>query len=203
MIVGLTGKKQAGKSAAAKLLAVYSPLPVVEVSFAAKLKELAAASLGISVDDLERWKNDPLAIVAAGLEVELGGFIAAKTQTVRQYVQSFGQAHRDLIGEDFWVDMALPRFKVGGYKDALYVVTDVRYENEATRVRALDGDVVRVTGPSYVEHVDDPHPSEKPLERWLVDYELLNVTRHDGFASLDFQVRRLLRWLGLDAQVRR
>lgn len=196
MIVGLTGRKQAGKNAAAKLLAVYSPLPVVEVAFADLLKQAAAATLGCTVADLERWKNYEHAVVSVGEAVEEGWLVGGKTQTVRSYIQRFGQHHRDRFGEDFWVDKALPRGR--SYTDALYVVTDVRYLNEAQRVKALDGELVLVVGPVEVERAVDTHVSEKPLADELIDYALNNRDRTDGFAGLDFQVRKLLHWLDLE-----
>lgn len=199
MIIGLTGRKQAGKNACARLIRLYAGREVVEVSFAALLKQSAAAVLGCEVDDLERWKNDPHALVCVGLEVELGGFIAARTQTVREFLQRYGtEGHRDLLGPDFWVDAALP--SSSDYSGALYVVTDVRFPNEARRVKALGGTIVRIIGPPEIEDAGDAHASETPLPDELVDIKLGNVRRDDGFAALDFGVRLLLRELDVEVE---
>lgn len=194
MILGLHGKIGSGKNECARRLAVISALPVIEVSFAAKLKQSAAALLGCSVDDLERWKNDPQKIVAIGAALDgydiatLPGF----TQTLRSFLQRYGtEAHRDIFGEDFWLDAALPihSVAVGAYSDALYVVTDVRFENEAQRVRDLGGVVVRVVGPN---NETGDHRSERALN---CDCAIVNTTRDDNFQSLDRQLRALLRKL--------
>jgi len=205
MVIGLTGKKQAGKNAVAKLLAVYSPLPVVEVSYAAKLKQSVAALLGCEVDDLERWKNDPsVKIQVARWPHELLACI-----TMREFLQRYGtESHREIFGKDFWLDAALPLPELwapegapeaaeydDAYGDALYVVTDVRFPNEAERIKELGGTVVRVVGPPEVEEVTDGHASEAPLPDELVDLTLFNDRRDDEFAALDTRVRTLLKML--------
>ncbi len=191
MIIGLTGKMRAGKNTVADRLKVISDLPVVEVSFAAKLKQSAAAALGCTVEDLERWKNDTRVMVDAVLELEDGVFIpVVPPSNVREYLQHYGtEAHRDVFGEDFWLDAALPLTYSGGYDDALYVVTDIRFQNEATRVLDLSGEVIRVVGP---EEETGDHPSEQVVDCHL---SIDNTVRDDGFESLDAQLEALLEFL--------
>jgi hypothetical protein len=195
VIIGLHGKMGAGKNEAAKRLARLSSLPVVEVSYAAKLKESAAALLGCTVADLERWKNDPMmTVVLCNLENE----DPLDVRTVRSFLQRYGtEAHRDVFGEDFWLDAALPAERNGirgrvAYDESLYVVTDVRFPNEAQRIRDLGGIVVGIIGPS-----DDTgsHASEVPLD---CDLWINNTRRDDGYATLDVQLaERVLAPLGL------
>lgn len=191
MIVGLTGRKQAGKNATAKRLALYAGREVVEISFAGLLKQSAAAVLGVDVDDLERWKNDEQAVVAVGLQV--GDALLGPSQTVRSFLQRYGtEGHRDLLGKNFWVNAALPFGR--DYGDGrLYVVTDVRFLNEARRVKELGGEIIRIIGPAEVENVGDTHASETPLPDVWVDSVLWNTKRDDEFAALDYEVRKWLR----------
>lgn len=193
MIVGLHGKIGAGKNEAAKRLAILSSMPVVEVSFAAKLKQSAAALLGCTVADLELWKNDSSKLVCAGGLYDALGFVpyGNLSQTVRSFLQRYGtEAHRDVFGADFWLDAALPLPAHAGqfalYNDALYVATDVRFPNEAERVRELGGVMVGLTGP---DTDTGSHASEVPLEcdRWID-----NAIRDDGYTSLDGQLGVLL-----------
>lgn len=193
MIIGLHGKMGSGKNTAALRLAQIAP-PVVEVSFAAKLKESAAALIGCTVADLELWKNDPSKCVAVGGLYDGLGFQQTRVFTVREYLQRYGtEAHRDVFGADFWLDAALPvppehRGKIADwYGDALYVVTDVRFPNEAVRVRELGGIVVGVRGP---ETDTGNHASEQVLD---CDVWIDNTARDDGFAALDGGLRNLLR----------
>jgi hypothetical protein len=184
VILGLHGKMGAGKNEAAKRLGRLSgALPVVEVSFAAALKRSAAAALGVTVDDLERWKNDP----EAWILVDVGG-THRSTQTVRSFLQRYGtEAHRDVFGASFWLDAAMPAD--GAYDDALYVVTDVRFANEAARVRFLGGYVVLIQG---ANSDTGSHPSEALLDQEEADFIIDNSRRDDGFASLDRQLVGIL-----------
>lgn len=176
----------AGKNAAARRLAhLYLPLRVVEVSFAAKLKQSFAALLGCEIADLERWKNHPNAY----LDVRIGERIA-EGQTIRSALQRYGtEAHREIFGQGFWLDAALPIPPSGAtmYDDALYVVTDVRFENEAQRIRDLGGYVILIRGPN--EHTGG-HASEVELDN--CEYRIDNRERGDGYASLDAQLSSVL-----------
>jgi hypothetical protein len=201
MIVGLTGRKQAGKNTVAALLNIYSPLPVVEVSFAALLKKSAAAVLGVAVEDLERWKNDAGALVSAVGPSREGGGDTWHSQTVREFLQRFGtEGHRDLMGPDFWVNAALPQSR--DYRDGkLYVVTDVRFANEAARVTDLGGSIYRVLGPTEVEGAGDEHASEKPLASHWVSGIIDNRRRDAVFVALKAEVKEFVQLeLGLVPQ---
>lgn len=193
MIIGLHGKMGSGKNEAAQRIAKVSSLPVVEIAYGRKLKESVAALLGVSLGDLEIWKNNPARCVSVGTMVDGLGFVAHKDkiQSVRSFLQRYGtESHRDVFGQDFWLDAALPLPDhagfLGRYDDALYVVTDMRFPNEAERVKDLGGVTVRIIGPN-----DDTgsHPSEQTLE---CDYEIDNTIRDDRFASLDAQLAALL-----------
>lgn len=192
MIVGLHGKMGAGKNEAARRIAHLCDLwdgpEVVEVSFAAALKRSAAAVLGVSVAELERWKNDGSVRVDV-LRWQDDVSDELSSQTVRSFLQRYGtEAHRDVFGQDFWLDAALPIGRGAiEYDDSLYVVTDVRFANEAERVRDLGGVVVRVVGP---DSGTGTHSSEQVLDD--VDVTIDNAERSDGFANLDRQIADLL-----------
>lgn len=185
MILGLHGKMGSGKNEVARRLALLlrgKGLPLYEVSFAAKLKQSAAALLGCTVDDLEAWKNDPEMWVCLAAH---GGYDVREGQTVRSFLQRYGtEAHREVFGEDFWLDAALPLDR--DYSGGLYVVTDVRFPNEAERVRHLGGTVVHIVGQN---EDTGSHASERSLHCF---YEIDNRIRDDDFASLDKQLIALL-----------
>lgn len=197
MIVGLHGKMRAGKNTAAERIAylLRGRVPVYEVSYAAKLKESAAALLGTEVSLLEFLKNRPDAEVSLSWRVEDSEGrqgTARLSHTVREYLQRYGtESHREVFGEDFWVDAALPTD--GDYDDALYLVTDVRFPNESARIRELGGLIVKLIGP---ESDTGSHASEQELDAEIV---IDNSVRDDGFARLDQQLTGLLRVLGLAA----
>jgi len=84
--------------------------------------------------------------------------------TIREYLQRYGtESHREVFGTDFWVDMALPIDT--DHSDKLLVVTDVRFPNEATRVKDLGGQVWKIERETETAHGD--HPSEQDLDQWV------------------------------------
>lgn len=187
MIIGFTGRMGSGKNEAAKQLAsMYPKGKVVEISFARKLKESASALLDISLDDIERWKNDPhIRVVVRGTD----GYAYAD-MGFRGFLQRFGtEAHRNVFSEDFWLDAALPLD--GPYdSDVIYAVTDVRFQNEADRVRDLGGTVVRVIGND--EKKPTTHRSEDIPG---ADFVIHNTERNDDFLALREQLYYLVEGL--------
>lgn len=187
MLIGLTGPKQAGKDTVYERARhiMDGVVPVERRSFADALYESAAASLGVSVDDLRRWKNDPDYYVTVGL----ASCFPSAQQTVRSYLQRYGtEAHREVFGGDFWVenvDLA--------HAGRIVFVTDVRFEEEAQAVRRAGGIIVRVVGPDEVEHAGDGHASEAGLAGGLIDFRIPNRKRNDGFRDLDFALSAFLR----------
>lgn len=61
-----------------------------------------------------------------------------RSLSFRELLQRYGtEAHRDIFGQNFWVDVTLP---LGGYYPGrAIVVTDCRFRNEAERVKYLGG----------------------------------------------------------------
>lgn len=185
MIIGLHGRLQAGKDTAMHRLAyILAPSPVVHVSYARKLKESVAALFDIATPLIETWKTQPDTVVAIQ-RLEHGGRRTVTQLTFREFLQRYGtESHRDVFGEDFWLDQALPMDK--DYTDAVYVVTDARFPNELKRIKDLGGVTVRIDGP--LEFTGE-HRSETQHE---CDFVIDNRIRDDGFRELDYQLRELL-----------
>jgi hypothetical protein len=195
VIVGFTGRIGAGKNEAAKRLAFYSQLPVIEVSYAEKLKQSVAALLGITREQIERWKNDPSVRVevVAGASFFSEEFVSMRFRT---FLQRYGtEAHRHTFDEDFWLDMALPLDR--SYGDAIYTVTDCRFPNEWQRIKSLGGLVVRLHG---ANNQTGEHESEQDLP-----YDVLidNSKRDDDFEALDAQLQSLAYLIGAALPPRR
>lgn len=196
MLIGLHGRKQAGKDTTCARIAhvMAGVLDVERVSFADRLYRSAAAALGVTVEQLQEWKTDPdvtIAVVGYGYVGVTRPQRSLAELSAREYLQRYGtEAHRDVFGPDFWVEQ-VPL----DHDRRIVVVTDVRFENEARAVRRAGGFVVHVVGPRSVENAGDGHASEKPLPPELVDDTLPNAVRDDGFRCLDTQVAQLLRRL--------
>jgi hypothetical protein len=184
---------------------------VHRVGFADKLKIMAAKALGFTTqtDDecialmnecKESWSFDVRAHQESGRGTKA-------MFSGRQYLQWFGGEARGVFGDTFWIDQVLPepskisRGPLRGIEteratfarnvekelDKRYpgtdilVITDVRYPNEAERVRQLGGEIWEIVKPDLES---DGHASEQPLSRGLVDVTLLNDGSIDDLRSL-------------------
>lgn len=193
MLIGLNGRKQAGKDTVCERIAhkLADVIEVERVSFADLLYVSAAEALGVSVEWLQAHKSDTAARVAIGIRYDELGIVPTSELTVREYLQRYGtEAHRSVFGDNFWVEQV--ERKLAAHRERIVVVTDVRFENEARAVRAAAGAVVEVIGPMG-SVTDDAHASETPLPVELVDVVIPNLVRDDEFRALDGEVDRLLR----------
>lgn len=119
--------------------------------------------------------------------------------TGREYLQNYGtEAHRDVFGPDFWVDQLFAGVQpatADTYANAsaervfdnehlapkppeVAVISDVRFSNEAARLRSERGMVWRVARPLEGR---DAHISEAPLDGRWVDYTLFNNSTLEDF----------------------
>lgn len=178
MLIGLHGQKRVGKDTVCGfLLEWYEQLGygVERRSFASSLKLSAARAIGLqfeTAEEAEEWAE----LFKLHGEIRHGalGHTPSVVISGREYLQNYGtQAHRDIFGTDFWVDMCLPPHSSELPDDTIVVVTDVRFPNEAQRIRDLGGEVWHILRPE-LEQEGDTHASEVPLPSDLVDYVIVN-----------------------------
>ena len=182
MIIGLHGRAQAGKDTVYERARHLYGDRVQRRSFADLLYRSAATTLGVHDSNLRSWKANP----DVTIEVVHREWGALHITDVRSYLQRYGtEAHRDLFGDDFWVD----QLDLSHDPDAIVFVTDVRFNNEAQAILDAGGCIVQVIGP---ETADDAHRSEAGVDPRLTEWVVDNSARRDGFAHLDYQVRNLV-----------
>lgn len=154
-VVGLAGHAGAGKDEVARIIAELRPDWIVRRdAFADRLKVSAARALGYSCSDQEAIEIMNHIKECGWIETDSRDY--ATKVCGRTFLQLYGtEAHRDVFGEDFWVDQVLPNSCAGffGREDAfdLLVVTDVRFPNEVAR-----GLVWLVDRPSVTPKDGDP-----------------------------------------------
>ncbi len=198
-IIGLNGFKESGKDTTYACIRdlIHSLHEANDLNdagrverraFADSLKIMAALSLGYE-------GNDSKLIATMNTLKETGRVVSwlntepAASDPVgidgRKYLQNYGNHARTVFGDSFWVDQVVPRddnalvdvWATLGRKGPwvglpfLGVITDVRYPNEAERVRKVGGEVWEVIRPGLVS---DGHASEQPLPRELVDHVIYN-----------------------------
>lgn len=159
-VIGLSGKAGSGKD----FLATQVLIPFYgykQYALAWPLKALAYARLG------DMPYNDVYKI---------------KPPAVRKMLQQLGtEGGRDVYGDDYWTNQAYAWMRTlaeTGYGNK-FVITDVRFPNEAEFVRSLGGKVIRLEfGPgrhSVLSGEAAQHVSETALDNYSkFDAKLLN-----------------------------
>lgn len=176
MIIGLTGYAQSGKDTVASLLVEH--YGYTRVAFADKIRELL-------------YEMDPPFPMETGQVVGLQNLIdiygwdsAKQNSLVRSMLQNLGVGARTVFGNNHWVVEA---FKDMDILNKDYVITDVRFANEAEFVKTFNGTIWRVTRPG-VGPVNG-HVSESELDSIEVDATINN----DGdFKDLMVELAELL-----------
>ena len=207
MLIGINGKLGHGKDTLAERIQELHAQGVLDLpgipqrrAFADKLKRAVAALLMVDVDFLEKAKRDDTTLVqirelrfrvsrVRGLRWtrHLPGFERiVSSQTTRSVMQRMGtEVGRAQFGENFWVDQCVADGL--NHTDDVILVTDVRFPNEIARIRDNRGLMVRVNGPEVQDAEADSHSSEQVIPAHLIDIEVDNTVRGDGFRALDAQ----------------
>lgn len=187
MIIGLTGLKGSGKDTVAAYLIKQHGFE--RRAFADKGKKSVAATLQIPYHLIDAWKNDPSIYVSVVKYYETGGPETLYTQSFRDYLKhDMTEGHRDVYGEDFYIDYCLPLGHY--YVNKKIVMTDARFDNEAKRVRYLDGHIVYIDRPGL--DTQDQHRSEAGISAKYIDYSIIN----DGTISdLEERIELMLDFL--------
>lgn len=166
MIIGLSGYAQSGKDTVAKIL--VEEYGFTRIAFADKIKELLyEMNPRINDRQLQQW-------------VDMQGWDRIKTMSeVRMLLQNLGVGARKIMGELVWVKLAIMRLD----SDKNYVVTDVRFTNEADWIKEVyGGHIWRVERPG-VKPVND-HVSESELNAWNFDELIYNAGSLEDLAEI-------------------
>jgi hypothetical protein len=174
------------------------------VAFADKLKLSAARALGYdpkTVEDAVELCNmikDTGCVDTAYDRPAAAGTRRGIHISGRAFLQRYGtEAHRDVFGDSFWIDALLPKPALDGgtlarpagaphpmnayaleqrFPDAdVVVITDVRFENEAQRIRALGGENWHIDADARLGELPaDAHVSEHGLPEDYIDQRVYN-----------------------------
>jgi hypothetical protein len=168
MIIGLSGYAQSGKDEVAKIL-------IEEFGF----ERVAFAD---AIRDLLYLTNPILNELAGDIQhaVDHRGWDEIKQiPAVRKLLQSIGVAAREVLGKNVWVVAALRKMEDDS-KD--YVITDVRFENEASMIKYLGGVMWRISRDGVTPV--NSHISENELDGYKFDQILKNEGSLDDLREL-------------------
>jgi hypothetical protein len=151
-ILAFCGKKESGKSTAARILT--ETLGFIEISFAEPLKEACRAIFGLDDDQLYGNKKECMD--------------PRWNATPREILQRFGtdvmRSYSNLIvpisdPADIWL-LIMRRQIEEAPEDAKIVISDCRFANEADLVRCMGGCVIEIRRSSLMASADT-HVSEQ------------------------------------------
>lgn len=155
MIIGFTGPAGSGKDTAADHLVAHHGF--TKVSWAGPLKA-ALAAMGFPEPNDRALK-----------EVTIPGF----PFSWRQAAQALGTEWGRTLDPDIWVKL-VGRL-VSDNPEASWVVSDVRFENEAAMIRSLGGVVIHLHGRRADLGGAEAHASEKGVKASLTDWNIENA----------------------------
>ena len=162
-LIGLGCTAQVGKDTAADFLQRKYPKRVKRVAFADELKNAA-----ISIFSLTQEQCYGPQAVKEAVDPRYG-------KSPRQLLQELGEKMREIFPE-IWVvrvfNETIPALEKQGYD--IFVVSDVRYPNEADYIHKLGGWVVRVNRAEGGVTVGAEHSSETSMADYTCDYEINN-----------------------------
>lgn len=169
-LIGLTGVARSGKDTTADYLVRRHGF--VKHSFAAPIREFVARILGLSLAELEAAKEQPIQWLPG--------------QTPRRLMQTIGtEWGRDSVHPELWVKSCFERVRRDMAAGRSVVICDVRFDNEARALKALGGQVWRVTrsgAGTAAAHASEAGVSDALVERFLANngrlsdlYALVNL----------------------------
>jgi hypothetical protein len=186
ILIGISGNRGSGKDTSFSYIEKWANennVLAVRRAFADPLKFSFARIFfsEITLEDAIVWCNK----IKENSVINAGDGVAV---TGRQALQHYGfEAHRELFGDDFWIDFVLPKEnwqeKIG--EADICVITDVRLENEAKRIKDLGGVIWKID--RKLDTVDE-HATEQGLPTELVDIHIMNI----NFNDLEIQISSLM-----------
>lgn len=122
-IIGLAGKARSGKDTTADIISAHEW--IWRDAFAAPIRAIARATFDMTDEELEKHKEkiDPI----------IG-------MSPRQFMQRIGDAGRS-IDPAIWIKSLELRLSPASSGPSAAVITDVRFENEATWIRNQGGEI--------------------------------------------------------------
>jgi hypothetical protein len=151
LLIGISGKAGAGKDTFYQLLKCY--LPYVEnKKFADKLKQVCSIISGLDIQDMYTEHGKEL-------------YLEQYNMTVGQMQQQIGTEVFRAWDTNVWVKALLSEY-LKYNKNVYWVITDVRFPNEAQAIRDAGGILIRINGQRTKTNRDPNHISETALDTW-------------------------------------
>ena len=173
LVIQLLGQARCGKDWTASQFKAYfeSQGKSVEImSYAAPMKRIATKLIGMSLEQLDNYKNHPLEYFID--IVQLSDFkvpVDIHNTNFRRFLQLLGNdAIKPEFGDDVWAQLALKN--INASTSDIIIMSDCRFNVE---LKAVGGVTIRVLNQSLPEPMN--HPSELELRAYKTDYVINNT----------------------------
>lgn len=164
-LVGVTGRKRAGKDTFAKRLVDQHGF--IRMAFADNVRKVALAIDPLVAEVTYAGKYVTHARLSTMVDA-LGWEKAKEITEVRRILQRIGTEGIRSLDDGFWIRQVLDNLP-----DGPVVITDVRFPNEADAIKKAGGVVIRVNRPGLDE--SDQHTSESAMDGYLHDWSVANT----------------------------
>jgi hypothetical protein len=164
-LIGISGKIGSGKDTVGHLVNQISSGYEIK-KFAGKLKEVAGILTGVNpfLFEFDAFKTK----MAPGYGM-----------TYRQLLQRLGtEAIRKTLHPDAWVNALM-----SNYYGQRWIITDVRFPNEADAIRTAGGVVWRIERTTGGTTAADTHESETALDGYFFDAVIINNGTYDDLRT--------------------
>lgn len=193
LLIGLSGKKGVGKNFVADRIVEYAKaggMTIEVAAFAGPLKEFCIEVLGLSREACYGNDQDKNAM-SKHLWANMPAFIRGKykksgNMTQREVLQVFGTDFiRDCWDKEAWVNAMARRILAS--KADIFIITDLRFPNEADVVKGMGGHVWVVDGPQRGDESkkNDTHASETEMSLIEPTCVIRNELSDDAQSILD------------------
>lgn len=180
-LIGISGKRRSGKSTLGDVL--KQQFGYVPLSLAAPLKSMVREHFGLTEDQTDGvFKEQPTQYER---ESGVAGFhpIVARYWTPRQIMIDMGRFYRS-VDPQYWIRRLVKQVEATPQAQTkTYVITDIRFRNEADWLRKHNGFLVRLEREEVFTGVPIDDPSENELDNYdsfdLVIHEYRNRTMDD------------------------
>tara|TARA_Y100000034_G_C6860971_1_gene391820 strand:+ start:516 stop:1124 length:609 start_codon:yes stop_codon:yes gene_type:complete len=194
MVIGISGKIRSGKSRVAKtiieILEENGKTGVVK-SFAQPLYEIISEMYDNDIETIKRDKQDKVPIYINTRQTQCG----FKISNYREILQIIGTGGRNYGDIDIWVNalFGVGNEKVlsslGNNKESVWVIEDLRFPNEAKRIRECNGLLIRV---EREKHQPNAHIIENSLNNWQ-DWDLVIKNDFDTKKKRNKGLKKILK----------
>lgn len=166
-LIGVSGLAGSGKDQFAEYIRDNAYEYFIIKRFGGKLKEICAILLNV---DVELFEDQNFKKKSLGPEW-------GDNMTVRLLLQIVGtECMRDTLHSDVWVNALMNEFnnykgEPGSWDCPHWLITDVRFPNEANAIKERGGIMIRINRTSIVQ---GEHPSETALDHYPFDHYIDN-----------------------------